>query len=29
MLNLQTWEKAQATRKAVRKDTFEGHMWHL
>ena len=26
MLNLQTWEKAQATRKAVRKDTFEGHI---
>ena len=26
MLNLQTWEKAQATRKAFRKDTFEGHI---
>ena len=26
MLNLQTWEKAQPTRKAVCKDTFEGHI---
>lgn len=26
MLNLQTWEKAQPTRKAFRKDTFEGHI---
>ncbi len=26
MLNLQTWENAQSTRKAVRKDTFEGYI---
>ncbi len=26
MLNLQTWEKARPTRKAFRKDTFEGHI---
>ena len=26
MLNLQTWEKAQPTRKAFRRDTFEGHI---
>ena len=26
MLNLQTWEKAEPTRKAFRKDTFEGHI---
>lgn len=26
MLNLQTWEAAKPTRKAFRKDTFEGHI---